>query len=272
MNQIIQNNPDLWRNLLPFKSHNTHKYDHGHALIYGAPELTGATRLAAEACSRIGAGLVTVLSTPETSVIYRETLAAHILVRDDLTWDDARVTARLYGSGGLPCAVDFTRALPTVLDAEALFELPSPLIPAPSGRGKASASEQGEGNTAYVLTPHEGEFARAFPEIKGDRPDRARAAARQTGAVVILKGPETLIAAPDGQIIINTHASPHLATAGTGDVLAGMVTGLLAQKMDVFKACCAAVWIHGDCALKFGPGLVASDLPGLIPRVLQDLS
>lgn len=254
MNQIIQNNPDLWRNALPYKGHDAHKYDHGHALIYGAPELTGATRLAAEACSRIGAGLVTVLSTPETSVIYRETLPAHILVRDDLTWDDARVTAKLYGSGGLPCRPAFSSRLPIVLDADALQDLPATL------------------GANFVLTPHEGEFARAFPEIKGERADRVRAAARQIGAVIILKGPETLIAAPEGPIIINTHASPYLATAGTGDVLAGMVTGLLAQKMDVLQACCAAIWIHGDCALKFGPGLVASDLSGLIPQVLQDLS
>lgn len=248
------NTPDVWLEQLPTKTAKSHKYHSGHAVIYGAPALTGATRLAAEACARIGAGLVSVLATPESAPIYKSSLPPHILIRDNLAWRDPRVNAVLYGSGGLPCPPIYDeRNRRTVLDADALHDLPKKL------------------NPNYILTPHEGEFARAFPNYTGSKAECAVAAARDTDAYLILKGHETIIAAPDGRYVINTHAPPSLATAGTGDVLAGMVTGLVAQGMPNFEACCAAVWIHGACALQFGIGLVASDLPGLIPRILQNL-
>ncbi len=248
------NSPSLWRAALPVKSEKSHKYSHGHALIYAAPELTGASRLAAESCARVGAGLVTLLAPGSVVASYRASLPAHIIARDDLDWDDARVSAKLYGSGGLCRQPDFQSQLPVVLDADALAVLPEKLSP------------------NYVLTPHEGEFARAFPDLTAGREARALAAAQRSGAVVVLKGAQTLIAAPDGRIVINRHAAAHLATAGSGDVLAGMITGLLAQGMPCFEAATAAVWMHGDCALRFGTGLVASDLPGLIPQVLQALA
>lgn len=250
---MTYNTPDLWRSSLPSKGPHEHKYTHGHALIYGAPVLTGATRLAAEACARMGCGLVTVLATPETANIYRTALPAHLMVRDDPGWSDPRVTARLYGPGGLSTPPDFSVEIPVVLDADALNALPDKLSP------------------HYVLTPHEGEFSRIFPDLKGSREERAQKAAARLNAHIVLKGHETVIAAPSGKICINAHTSAHLATAGTGDVLAGMITGLLARNMPVFEACCAAVWIHGDAAKRFGIGLVASDLPGLIPAVLKDL-
>ncbi len=251
---FLENTPKLWVENLPKRQISGHKYDYGHVVIYGAPKLTGATRLAAEACARIGAGLVSVLCTPGTSVIYRETLAAHILVRDDLDWWDDRVTAQLWGSGGLPCDLPQSFNIPTVLDADALGRLPKIL------------------NENVVLTPHEGEFSRAFPEIDGSREERALKAAQLSRAIVVLKGAETVIAHPDGRIVVNNHASPHLATAGTGDVLAGMITGLMAQGMAPFNSACAAVWIHGECGIRAGQGLVASDLAGMIPGVLTDLS
>ena len=123
-----------------------------------------------------------------------------------------------------------------------------------------------------VITPHEGEFARMFPQLQGTRESRVEAAAREMGCVVVLKGHETLIAGPDGLCAVNTNAPPALATAGSGDVLSGMITGLLAQDMKPFDAACAAVWIHGDAARLAGAGLVASDLPNLIPEVLCKLS
>ncbi|MGN7437171.1 MAG: NAD(P)H-hydrate epimerase [Alcanivorax sp.] len=250
----IENTPDLWIKDFPLKKADTHKYHYGHALIYGAPELTGATRLAATACARIGTGLVSVLSTPETATIYRSALPACILVRDDLDYMDKKITARLYGSGGLPCTVDYSIDLPTVLDADALSHLPEKLTP------------------NYVLTPHEGEFERAFPDIDGSKIERAQKAAKQINAHIALKGPDTIIAAPDGKTIINTNGSPHLATAGTGDALAGMICGLMAQNMPPLIATGAAIWIHAESANLFGAGLIADDLLEIIPDILNRIT
>ena len=252
------NSPALWLSLLPDKSNDAHhydphKYNYGHAVITSAPVLTGATRLAAAAAARIGAGLVTVLTDQDNASIFRTALPAHIMVRDDLNWHDARITAKLYGSGGLSAPPVFDANFPVVLDADALIGLPAKLYP------------------HYILTPHEGEFERAFPDLRGGRVDRAMQAAAKINAHIVLKGPATVIAAPDGRCVVNHHASGDLATAGTGDVLAGMITGLAAQNMPLFEACCAAVWIHGDGGLRIGPGLVASDLPDVIPHVLKAL-
>lgn len=247
----LENCPELWRDNLPVKTPDQHKYDHGHALIYGAPQMTGATRLASAACARMGTGLTTVLAG-EKGDVYRSSLPPHIIVRDDPGWSDERVTARLYGSGGLPCKVDFTKDIPTVLDADALADLPQKLSP------------------NYILTPHEGEFARTFPAIEGNKLEKAQRASERTGAVIVLKGPDTIITAPEGRCVVNTHSSPYLATAGTGDVLAGMITGFLAQGMEPFAAGCAAVWLHGEAARQIGPGLVTGDLIDILSEVRSD--
>ena len=250
---MINNSPSLWKTKLPRPEKDGHKYDRGLALIYGAPELTGATRLAASSCARIGAGMTTVLSSAEVASVYRTALPAHLMVRNNLDWWDDHVSARLYGSGGLPCDIDFAKDVPTVLDADALKHLPDTLGP------------------HYILTPHDGEFTRAFPDIKGEREDKARIAAGQSEAIIVLKGAQTVIAAPDGQCVMNDHSSPYLASAGTGDVLAGLMTGLCAAGMEPFFAACAAVWMHGEAGKCIGAGLVASDIPDTLPSILKGL-
>lgn len=245
------NTPELWKDQLPRKHAEGHKYTSGHLVIYGAPELTGATRLAATAAARSGAGLVSVLATRDTTPIYKASLPASILVRDDLSWMDDRVTARVYGPGGMPTGIDFDHNLPTVLDASALDGLPETL------------------SMNYILTPHEGEFAKLFPEFTGNKIKKTIQAAQKLNCHIILKGAETVIADPQERYILNTNASPDLATAGTGDVLAGMLGGFLAQGMPMFEAACAATWIHGECAKIFGKGLIADDIPNLIPNVIK---
>lgn len=232
--------------------------------------MTGAARLAARSAARIGAGLTTLVVAPEAFVVYATTVES-IIVRSlaspvDLEnlVSDRRVSAFLLGPGAGVDEVTRLRALalltsgkPVVLDADAItvfHDNPDELFAAITG--------------PCVITPHEGEFARIFG-TSGDRITRARAAAQRSGAVVVLKGAETVIAAPDGRTILNTNAPPTLATAGSGDVLAGIIVGLLAQGMDTFLAAAAAVWMHGAAASRFGIGLIADDLPDMLPAVLQ---
>ncbi|MEL7129363.1 MAG: NAD(P)H-hydrate dehydratase [Pseudomonadota bacterium] len=251
-----ENTPALWSDALPRPAPDGHKYDRGHVAILGAPELTGATRLAASACSRIGAGLVTVLSHDQADV-FRTALPPDIMVRSGPLADLKRITVLLAGPGGFEASrLDELKSLPEnavrVLDADAI------------GLWKTSAH-------ATVLTPHEGEFARAFPDVTGTRTAMASAAADRTASTIVLKGPDTVIAAPGGDMACNTHASPYLAKAGTGDVLAGIIAGLIAQGMEPFAAACAGVWIHGEAACRVGRGLIAGDLVDELPAILGGL-
>jgi NAD(P)H-hydrate epimerase len=235
--------------------------------------MTGAARLAARAAYRAGAGMVTIASPPSAVPIYAGDLAGLLVsavANEDefcALLDDARKNAALIGPG---CGVSRTtrqmalgalrRGKAVVLDADAITvfkDAPADLFEALTG-------------AAAVLTPHEGEFARLFGHT-GDKLSRVRAAAAECGAVVLLKGTDTVIAAPDGTAAINANAPPTLATAGTGDVLGGIILGLLAQGMAPFDATCAAVWLHGEAATAFGPGLIASDLPELLPKILKQL-
>jgi len=268
-----ENAPALWLDVYPWPRLDGHKYRRGHALIAGGEVMTGAARLAARAAARIGAGLVTLAAPKPAWPVYAAALTG-VIVRpvaepEDFAelLADARRNAILLGPGGgtgdamrhnVLAALATGRAV--VLDADALTVFADrcdTLFAALAG--------------PCVLTPHEGEFARLFPGIVGDKLARARAAARASGAVVLLKGADTVIAAPDGHAVVNANAPPELATAGSGDVLGGLVAGLLAQGLDPFRAAAAACWIHGAAAAAFGPGLVAEDIVESVPVALRRL-
>lgn len=264
------NDPSLWGDRLPRPGAAGHKYDRGHAVVFGGVRLTGAARLAAQAAMRAGAGLCTVVAPAEAATVYRSD-APHVMVEErgaDIAAHlaDTRRNAVIYGPGmegdvrGDVLAV-LAAARATVLDAGALTSF--------AGRGGALFAEL---RPDCVLTPHEGEFERLFGVLPGDRIEKARTAAVMAGCVVLLKGAETVIAAPGRDPVVNAHATPYLATAGAGDVLAGVIGGLMAQGMVAFDAACAGAWIHGEAALRFGPGLVATDLVAGIPAVLKDLT
>ncbi|MEI6559147.1 MAG: NAD(P)H-hydrate dehydratase [Rhodospirillaceae bacterium] len=269
------NHPGLWLPLWPQPRPDGHKYQRGHALITGGGRMTGAARLAARAALRVGAGLVTVACPPEAELIY--SLAAAALLVEAVTDSAAfrtllgtgRRNAVLLGPGnGVSAALRervlaaLASGLPAVLDADALTAFaaaPELLFAALSDR--------------CLLTPHEGEFTRLFAAEAGltGKTARARAAAARSGAVVLLKGADTVIAAPDGRVVINEGAPPDLATAGSGDVLAGFAVGLIAQGLPAFEAAAAAAWLHGETAARLGPGLIADDLPEALPALLAGL-
>jgi NAD(P)H-hydrate epimerase len=270
--KTFENGPALWLGAYPWPKPDDHKYRRGHAVIAGGAVLTGAARLAARAAGRVGAGLVTVAVPEAAWPVYAASLTSVIVRPLRQTEDfgnlvrDERVRAALVGPGA--GVSPETRALAaaalaggpaTVLDADALTAFantPDVLFAAIKG--------------SVVLTPHEGEFTRLFA-LSGNKLARARAAAQRSGAVIVLKGPDTVIAAPDGRAAVNANAPPELATGGTGDVLAGLVSGILAQGLPAFDAACAACWLHGEAARQFGPGLVADDLIDTLPLVLRRL-
>ena len=269
------NGPGLWQAGYPWPRAQDHKYSRGHAIVVGGAEMTGAARLAARGAQRAGAGMVSLATPPEAATIYRLALAGCIIraIRDRATLvemvAEPRTRAVLVGPGNGVTAQTRERALgalstgkPCVLDADAITvfaENPALLFDAIRG--------------PCLLTPHGGEFARLFGDGGPDQGKlaRSRAAAAASGAVVLFKGHDTVIAAPDGRAAINHNAPPELATAGAGDVLAGFALGLLAQGMDVFEAACAAAWLHGAAASVFGPGLIAEDIAEALPAVLRRL-
>lgn len=271
----FENGPDLWR--LPRPSPTGHKYQRGHCVVVSGPlHATGAARLAARGALRAGAGLVSVASPPDAVPIIASALTA-IMVKPFAgaaglarLLSDSRLNAVVIGPGlgvGAPTrelvAATLHSPAAAVLDADALTSFaaePQSLF--------ALLRE------AAVLTPHQGEFERVFPGLlarSANRVEAARAAAAAAHATVLLKGPDTVVAASDGRAIVNTHASPSLATAGAGDVLAGIIGGLMAQGLDAFNAAAAGAWLHGDAALRFGPGLISEDLPDLLPAAMAAL-
>lgn len=269
---IETNDPALWRNFLPWPGPDTHKHARGRLVVVsGKAHQTGAARLAARAGLRIGAGVVRILCPPDAVPVIAPAIEAVMLTpfgsADALGREVETADAVVIGpAAGLDDAtvlnlqaVALSGAV-LVIDADALtmFKDRSTDLFALLDRDD-------------VLTPHEGEFERLFPGLlaKG-RETAAIEAASRAQAVIVLKGAETIIASPDGRARKNPNGSPWLATAGSGDVLAGMIGGLIAQRMASFDAASAAVWLHADVAARFGPGLISEDLPGALPEVLSE--
>ncbi|TMJ04625.1 MAG: NAD(P)H-hydrate dehydratase [Alphaproteobacteria bacterium] len=281
--KAFANGPALWAGAFPIPRLEGHKYSRGHAVILsGELPFTGAARLAARGALRAGAGLVT-LASPRGALLVNAVAALAVMVRaadgaDELRamLADRRLNTVVLGPGlGVSAntralvlaALDGERAI--VLDADALTsfaEEPRALFDAIAAHPERQ----------LVLTPHQGEFARLFKGIAKEtetqsRLSLARAAAGASGAVVLLKGADTVVAAPNGRAAINENAPPWLATAGSGDVLAGIVGGLLAQHMPAFEAACAGAWLHGEAGNEVGPGLIAEDLPEALPVIYRRL-
>jgi hydroxyethylthiazole kinase-like uncharacterized protein yjeF len=282
--RAMLNDPALWGALFLRPRIDGHKYSRGHAVVVsGGAVTTGAARLAARAALRVGAGLVTIAAPREALAIQAAANTA-VMVRPvdgagELTalLADRRLNAVVVGPGGgvgpalreqVLAALAGPRAV--VLDADALT----------SFGGEAAATLFGaiaaRKDQPTVLTPHDGEFARLFSLVlkdieKQSKLEKVLAAVEASGAIVVLKGPDTVIAAPGGRAAISANAPPWLATAGTGDVLAGFVAGLLAQGMPAFEAASAAVWLHGEAAAEAGMGMISEDLSDILPRVLWRL-
>ena len=269
---LHENDPSLWT--LPWPDADAHKHERGHVIVAsGGHTRTGAARLSARSALRAGAGLVTVLSLREALAENAAQLTA-IMLREaegEAAFAEAARTAKAmvigpaFGTSDahyklLLAAMEAQPRCPLVLDADAITLL------APLTHGLEAHD---------VMTPHIGEFRRAFPGIWSNVQspiEAARAAAAYARCVVLLKGASTVIAAPDGRAIVNTTGTPFLATAGSGDVLAGLIAGLIAQGMGSFDAASAAAWIHGRAGEHFGPGLTADELPDILPHIFNALA
>jgi ADP-dependent NAD(P)H-hydrate dehydratase / NAD(P)H-hydrate epimerase len=277
--QTFVNAPPLWAHTFPIPRVDGHKYSRGHAVVVsGGASSTGAARLAARGALRAGAGLLTIAS-PRDALAINAIANLAIMVRQvdgpqELTafLADPRRNAIIMGPG-LGVGTETRELVLTALSGERAVVLDADALTSfsdkPAVLFAAISSRRG---SATVLTPHLGEFARLFPQDGAlFKLEQARQAAAQAGGLVVLKGPDTVIAAPDGQAAINDNAPPWLATAGAGDVLAGIIGGLLAQGMSGFHAAAAGVWLHGEAANRIGPGLIAEDLPEAMPRIYREL-
>ena len=276
------NRPSLWAHSFPSPSPRGHKYSRGHAVVVsGGLPTTGAARLAARGALRAGAGLVTIASPREALAVNAAANLA-VMVRpvdgtDELAefLTDQRRNAVILGPGGGVGAA-MREQVGVALAANAAVVLDADALTSFAGEPAALASVIGKSRSNAVLTPHDGEFIRLFGHLEdisssNSKLEKTRLAARLTGAVVLCKGPDTVVAHPDGRAAIADNAPATLATAGSGDVLAGLIGGLMAQGMPAFEGACAAAWLHGEAANEFGPGLIAEDLPEMLPRVYRRL-
>jgi hydroxyethylthiazole kinase-like uncharacterized protein yjeF len=277
--KAFANEPLLWLSNFPWPKPEGHKYARGHAVVVSGPAYsTGAARLGARGALRVGAGLVTVASPRDAIKVNAAQLTA-IMVREA---NDARALANLLADErknavligpGIRVGERTKELVFAALASNAAVVLDADAITSFSDDAKRLFAAIRSRKAPVIMTPHDGEFARLFGDIRAaSKLERAREAAARSGAVILLKGSDTVVAAPDAIASVNATTSQWLATAGSGDVLGGMVAGLLAQRMTAFQAASAAVWLHGSAAKAFGPGLIAEDIPEMLPGVLRDLA
>lgn len=273
--KVFLNGTALWS--LPQPHWSDHKYSRGHVLVFGGHAMSGAARLALRAARRVGAGLATACVPSEAFPLYAADAPGVLL----MPWDtDSDIRSVLSGprknsyviGPGLPANEATRRVVLEALTAESrTIVLDAGALTAFTGRLEELTTAIIKYNGTVVLTPHDGEYQRLFGSESGDRLHRAHFAAQQTGAVVLLKGADTVVASPDGYAGITVQAPPYLATAGSGDVLAGLIAGLAAQGMDGFTAALAGAWLHAEAGRAAGPGLIAEDLPECLPMILRRL-
>lgn len=273
---VFENHPALWLADFPLPAISAHKYNRGHVVVYGGPQRTGAACLAAHAAQSAGAGVVSIASSPQTQLIY--SLYRASLMTD--VWQDIeefktilrseRTKALVIGPGGGHAGEEGERLRNATLAGLSMagktLVLDGDVFSAFKDRTEILFKHL---SPRHILTPHEGEFSRLFGDLPGSKLARARAAAKAANAVIVLKGFDTIIAAPDGTAVINTNGSPILATAGSGDVLAGLIAGFAAQGMPPFMAALAGVWLHADAARRHGLGLAAEDIISNINQSLR---
>ena len=268
---MFENHPSLCMDAFPRADDDTHKFKRGHLTVFSGPShATGAARMAAMAGFRAGAGIVTVAGPHDALGVLSATLTAVMVSgiesnEELVAWlDDKRHATFVLGPGfgDLERARRFVALLKDkalVLDADGITAFKN---------DPQQLFDLFSANAPHILTPHEGEFSRLFPDIAADdtlsKIEKAQSAALRSNAVIVYKGADTVIAAPDGRAAVNTNAPPYLATAGSGDVLAGIAGGFLAQQVPAFEAAAAAVWLHGETAQRLGPGLTAEDLASAV--------
>ena len=270
---INLNSPSIWKDKIVWPKVNDHKYSRGCIVIIGGPkEMTGAARLAAKAAQRAGSGIVILACDKNSSDIYYRTLTSQIVksyrnipeLKNIIK--DKRINSVVIGPG---LGINNKNVVKNVLKHSNNIIIDADAITC--FQNDIKSFKDLIRNKTVILTPHEGEFKKLFPNIKGNLVDKAIYAAKKLNSIIVLKSANTIIASQNNHVILNKYGSRWLATAGSGDVLAGIIGALLSNGMDAFHAAAFGVWIHSSAGIYFGPGLIAEDISDLIPKIYKKI-